>query len=64
MFNLKAYMQAQAEEIQKFIWCMGVEIGHDPRQEHSESELGCLWVSKYAVEFAEAHRGEYEYNSN
>lgn len=57
-------MQAQTEEIQKFIWCLGVEIGHDPRQEHSDSELGLMWVSQYAGDFSRAHRKEYEYDES
>jgi len=60
MINLTAYMDAQRAEIDKFIWCMGVEIGHDPRSDYSESELGCMWVTLYAGEFAATHRGEYE----
>jgi len=64
MINLEKYLAAQRAEIDKFIWCMGVEIGRDPRADYSESELGCMWVTLYAGEFAAAHRREYEYNSN
>ena len=64
MINLEKYLEAQRQEIDKFIWCMGVELGRDPRTEYSESELGCMWVTLYAAQFAAAHRGEYEYNSN
>jgi len=60
MINLTAYLAAQRAEIDKFIWCMGVEIGHDPRADYSESELGCMWVTLYAYDFAIAHRRKYE----
>jgi hypothetical protein len=64
MINLEKYLEAQRQEIDRFIWCMGVELGRDPRAIYSESELGCMWVTLYAGRFAEAHRGEYEHNSN
>lgn len=60
MLDLEKYLAAQREEIEKFIWCLGTEIGHNPREDKTESELGCEWINNYAGDFAKYHRTEYE----
>ena len=60
MLNLEKYLEAQREEIEKYIWCLGTEIGHNPREDRTESELGCEWIDNYGCDFAIAHRKEYE----
>lgn len=60
MLNLEKYLEAQREEIEKYIWCEGVRIGHNPREDRTENELGCEWIEKFAISFAKNHREEYE----
>jgi hypothetical protein len=49
--NLKNYLNHQVEEMLKYKWIRGVEMGHDPG-EHAIQE----WTEKYAKKY----RTEYE----
>jgi len=60
MLNLEKYLEAQREEIEKFIWCKGTEIGHDPKEDKSEDQWGIEWINTYAEDFSKDHKKEYE----
>lgn len=46
--KFKDYMQDQIEEINKYKWIRGEEIGHDPGTSAIKE-----WISKYAKVFRE-----------
>lgn len=55
-YTFQDYMNEQAEEIKKFIWCKGVELHHNPIEDKTEDEWGIEWIEKYAVQFRETHK--------
>lgn len=60
MLNLEKYLEAQRKEIEKFIWCKGTELNHNPLDDKPENEWGMEWVRNYAGDFAKEHREEYQ----
>lgn len=60
MLNLKAYNQAQCNEIEAYIWCRGVELGHDPTQDKPRELWALEWALRFHAEFAEHNRKKYE----
>jgi hypothetical protein len=44
-------LRAEIEEIEKFKWCLGERIGHDPLLDRSMNDICQEWISKYAAEF-------------
>jgi hypothetical protein len=44
-------LRAEIEEIEKFKWCLGVRLGHDPLQDRSMNDICQEWITKYAAEF-------------
>lgn len=64
MIDISAYNQAQCHEIDNYIWCMGVELGHDPTSDKPRELLELEWVTKYAAVFAVNNRSKFEKSSN
>jgi len=44
-------LDAEILEMEKYKWCLGVQLQHDPLQDHSLNEIYCEWIDKYAAEF-------------
>jgi len=44
-------LRAEIEEIEKFKWCLGEKLGHDPLLDRSMNDICQEWISKYAAEF-------------
>jgi hypothetical protein len=60
MINLIEYNKAQYKEIENYIWCLGVELGHDPTIDKSRGELELEWISKFSVLFAVNNRIKFQ----
>ena len=44
-------LRAEIEEIEKFKWCLGERLGHDPLQDRSMNDICQEWITKYAADF-------------
>jgi hypothetical protein len=44
-------LRAEIEEIEKFKWCLGVQLGHDPLLDRSMNDICQEWITKYAADF-------------
>jgi hypothetical protein len=44
-------LRAEIEEIEKFKWCLGERLGHDPLNDRSMNEICQEWITKYAADF-------------
>ena len=51
--DLLESLRAEIEEIEKFKWCMGERLGHDPLQDRSMNDICQEWITKYAADFRE-----------
>jgi hypothetical protein len=49
--DLLESLRAEIEEIEKFKWCLGERLGHDPLLDRSMNDICQEWISKYAAEF-------------
>jgi hypothetical protein len=49
--DLLESLRAEIEEIEKFKWCLGERLGHDPLQDRSMNDICQEWISKYAADF-------------
>lgn len=49
--DLKAKMIAEAQEIDKYKWCLGIALGHDPLNDKSLNEICKEWIDKNAKAF-------------
>jgi len=41
----------QIQEIDKYKWCLGERIGHDPLHDRSYNEIAQEWIDRYAARF-------------
>lgn len=46
-------LQAQIIEIEKYKWCLGIQLGHDPLLDKSLNEICMEWINLYASEYRE-----------
>lgn len=46
--TLEQWMKLQCEEIEKFIWCEGVRLGHDPTLDKTRDEWALIWIQCHA----------------
>jgi hypothetical protein len=60
MLNLEKYLAAQREEIERFIWCKGTELNHNPIEDKTEEEWFIEWIEQYGEVFAIEHRSEFQ----
>ena len=44
-------LRAEIQEIEKFKWCLGERLGHDPLQDRSMNDICQEWIAKYAADF-------------
>lgn len=49
--QLKAFAQAQIREIEKFKWCLGVNLGHDPLEDLSMNDIASNWIEMHSAQF-------------
>lgn len=53
--DLSEFNLIQCEEINKYIWIKGIEIGHDPRLDQSENELAMEWIVQFRQQYRDTH---------
>lgn len=58
--EIQKSLEAEIQEMEKYKWCLGVQLQHDPLQDRSLNEIYCEWIDKYAAEF----RKQWEDNKN
>lgn len=46
-------LKAEIQEIDKYKWCLGVALKHDPLQDRTLNEIAMEWIQKYAADFRE-----------
>ena len=44
-------LRAEIQEIEKFKWCLGERLGHDPLKDRSMNDICQEWIAKYAADF-------------
>jgi len=49
--ELRAAARAQFAEMEKYQWCLGVQLGRDPLLERSKDEIRAEWIAKHAADF-------------
>jgi hypothetical protein len=49
--DIRKCIDAEIMEMEKYKWCMGVHLQHDPLQDRSLNEIYCEWINKYAADF-------------
>jgi hypothetical protein len=49
--DLLESLRAEIEEIEKYKWCLGERLGHDPLLDRSMNDICQEWISKYAADF-------------
>lgn len=49
--EIRRCVEAEIQEMEKYKWCLGVQLRHDPLQDRSLNEIYCEWIEKYAAEF-------------
>jgi hypothetical protein len=49
--DIRQCIEAEIKEMEKYKWCMGVHLQHDPLQDRSLNDIYCEWIEKYAADF-------------
>jgi hypothetical protein len=49
--EIRKSIEAEIKEMEKYKWCLGVELRHDPLQDRSLNDIYCEWIDKYAADF-------------
>jgi len=44
-------LDAEVLEMEKYKWCLGVHLQHDPLMDRTLNEIYCEWIDKYAADF-------------
>jgi hypothetical protein len=49
--EIQKTLEAEIREMEKYKWCLGVQLQHDPLQDRSLNDIYTEWIEKYAAEF-------------
>jgi hypothetical protein len=49
--EFRYFMEEQRHEIEKYKWCLGIELHHDPLNDRSLYEIAQEWLDKFAGRF-------------
>jgi hypothetical protein len=49
--DIQRCIKAEIYEMEKYKWCLGVHLQHDPLIDRSLNEIYCEWIEKYAADF-------------
>jgi hypothetical protein len=49
--EIRKCIEAEIQEMEKYKWCLGVSLHHDPLQDRSLNDIYCEWIDKYAADF-------------
>jgi len=58
--EIQKSIEAEIQEMEKYKWCLGVQLRHDPLQDRSLNDIYTEWIEKYAAAF----RKEWEDRKN
>lgn len=58
--DIRRCIEAEICEMEKYKWCLGVQLRHDPLQDRSLNDIYTEWIEKYAAGF----RKEWEDNKS
>ena len=58
--DFKDFMESQRQEIEKYKWCLGEKLHHDPLLDKSYNEICNEWISN----FSSKYRKEWEERIN
>jgi hypothetical protein len=53
--QLLDFLKLEIQEMEKYKWCLGVQIGHDPLNDRSIEEIYCEWINKNGEQFRKKH---------
>jgi hypothetical protein len=57
--RLKTFLKAEQVEIEKYKWCLGIQLCHDPLNDKSINDICIEWIIKYAAEFRNSWEKQY-----
>lgn len=49
--EIRQCLDAELQEMEKYKWCLGVHLQHDPLMDRTLNEIYCEWIDKYAADF-------------
>jgi hypothetical protein len=49
--EIRRCLDAEVQEMEKYKWCLGVHLQHDPLLDRTLNEIYCEWIDKYAADF-------------
>ena len=49
--DIRECIEAEIKEMEKYKWCLGVHLQHDPLKDRSLNDIYCEWIDKYAADF-------------
>jgi hypothetical protein len=49
--DIRKSIEAEIREMEKYKWCLGVQLRHDPLQDRSLDDIYTEWIEKYAAQF-------------
>jgi hypothetical protein len=49
--DIRRSIEAEIQEMEKYKWCLGVELRHDPLNDRSLNDIYTEWIDKYAAGF-------------
>ncbi len=49
--EMRVFAKRQLEEIDKYKWCLGEQLGHDPLYDRTYDDIACEWISIHGAEF-------------
>lgn len=58
--DLKDFMNDQCKEIEKYKWCLGIQLHHDPLLDRSYNEICSEWINNFSIQY----RKEWEEKHN
>jgi hypothetical protein len=56
--EMRAYLNAQIDAFNEWVWCFGVDTGMDLREYFNDDELMHIWITRYASEFHDTYKSE------
>lgn len=49
--ELKDFMKDQCQEIEKYKWCLGVKLCHDPLLDKSYNDICDEWINNFSIQY-------------
>ena len=55
--DIRASIEAEIREMEKYKWYLGIQLQHDPLQDRSLNDIYCEWIDKYTADFRKFWEG-------